>query len=221
MLELLAVKLSQKESIVSLDEIMKRLASLEQNAGARENITSPATPVKHSIKEQHAGRVEPPVPTARAEDKTDDIQTASIGDTPALDADTALYRIREVMPQAIKNIKQEKIYIASCLSEGRLVSFKDNILTIGFSKENNFHKESLEKVKNTKLIEEHISKLLNTGISLQFIIIKDDTSQPINSQKEEQPKSQQPEKNPLKKVLSDPIIKTALDIFDGNVMRFM
>ena len=100
--------------------------------------------------------------------------TVSTSDpAPTLESQAALYRIREVMAQVIKNIKQEKIYIASCLAEGKLVSFSNNILTIGFLKKNIFHKESLEKPQNKKLIEEHIHKALDSKIGVEFIILKE------------------------------------------------
>jgi len=208
-LELLAVKLSQKESIVSLDEITRRLSTLEKKS----DTTSKRTETAPAIKTELSG----PEKTTKAPAPANSLETRP---SQTLDSHTALYRIREIMPQAIKNIKQEKIYIASCLSEGELIDFKQNVLTIGFSKKNTFHKESLEKPQNRKLIEDHIFKLLNSKIKLEFVIIKgykaaEDKDGIAAEENTEAPKS------PLKKALSDPIIKTALDIFDGNIMKFM
>jgi len=218
-LELLAVKLSQKESIVSLAEIMHRLKAMEKEtrqpsaqinsnpAPPRSNSPEPRFDTAANTNNTQKGEVAAPAPSA---------ETAS----QSLSPDTALYRIREAMPQVIKAIRQEKIYIASCLNEGKLIDFKNDMLTIGFLKKNNFHKESLEKTQNKKLIEGHLSKALNKRVGLAFIVIQEDTGIPAGDGSAPEVKKEE-SKSPLKKALSDPIIKSALDMFDGNIMKFM
>jgi DNA polymerase-3 subunit gamma/tau len=106
-LELLAVKLSSKESIVSLGELMSRLNSLEKaGTGVPE-----AAPASHDS--SGAGR-----PLSQ-----------EINPIPVDESRPELYRVREALQLVIKRIKQEKIYIASCLEEGRLIDFKDSVIT--------------------------------------------------------------------------------------------
>ncbi len=199
-LELLAVKLSSKESIVSLGEIMSRLNSLERVKA--ESIKS-KPPLEKDIS---AG-------TDVAHDTAKEINPL-----PADESKPELYRVREALQLVIKKIKQEKIYIASCLEEGLLVDFKNNIITLSFPKKNTFHKESLEKQQNKDLIENSFSQALGSKVGVEFIITEDG-KQPVDTAKSDKPN--QPHQNPLKKALSDPIIKSALDIFDGNIMKFM
>lgn len=218
-LELLAVKLSQKESIVSLDEICKRLSSLER--GTRDSRTEAKLQTK--AKEEDSTLKTPeehsPVKSNQiSEDEGVSVSTAEIPAQPT-ESQPALYHIKEIMPQVIKNIRQEKIYIASCLSEGKLVDFKHNILTIGFYKKNNFHKESLEKPQNKKLVEAHLSRVLNSTVGVEFIIVKEENELPV--EEKAPPQAEEEPKSPLKKALSDPIIENALDIFDGNIIKFM
>ena len=218
-LELLAVKLSRKESIVSLGEIMQRLSALEKETREdRARIQPQPGPEKEDPTSN------PPAETASlkeslgSENKGVSQSTAEVlSQSPGSDA--ALYRIREAMPQAIKNIRQEKIYIASCLNEGKLVDFKNDILSIGFYKKNSFHKESLEKPLNKKLIETHLSKALNSRVGVEFIIIKEEAG--LSSEESSPEEKEEKLKSPLKKALSDPIVKNALDIFDGNIMKFI
>ena len=199
-LELLAVKLSSKESIVSLGEIMSRLNSLEKS---KVEVTQ-TKPVAIKTDNTDSSAVDTPL--------------QDINPIPIDQSRPELYRVREALQLVIKRIRQEKIYIASCLEEGRLINFKDNTVTLGFPRKNTFHKESLEKQQNRDLIENNFSKALGVQTRVEFIITEDG-KQLVDSAKSE--KSNQPDQNPLKKALSDPIIKSALDIFDGNIMKFM
>ncbi|MFA5370141.1 MAG: DNA polymerase III subunit gamma/tau [Candidatus Omnitrophota bacterium] len=202
-LELMAVKLSRKDSIVSLSEILSRLRALEE----KEEIM-PHTGSRPRVK---VGTVTPLSADCAP------VTPAGQAAVPEMESRPDLYRIREALQQVIKNIKQEKIYIASCLEEGRLTDFKNNTVIFVFPKKNTFHKESLEKPQNRELIESNFSKILSAKIKVEFILSadKDDTAVPAGS------KGIGQSLNPMKKALSDPIIKTALDIFDGNIMKFM
>jgi len=199
-LELLAVKLSSKESIVSLGEIMSRLNSLEK-------VSSEPVKARPVIEKPKS-----------AGDNDVHVVAQEMNPIPTDESRPELYRVREALQLVIRQIRQEKIYIASCLEEGMLVDFKGNIITLGFPKKNTFHKESLEKQQNKDLIENSFSKALGSKVAVEFIITEDGT-QPADNTKSEKPN--QPNQNPLKKALSDPIIKSALDIFDGNIMKFM
>ena len=199
-LELLAVKLSSKESIVSLGEIMSRLNSLEK-------VSSEPVKARPVIEKPKS-----------AGDNDVHVVAQEMNPIPTDESRPELYRVREALQLVIRQIRQEKIYIASCLEEGMLVDFKGNIITLGFPKKNTFHKESLEKQQNKDIIENSFSKALGSKVAVEFIITEDGT-QPADNTKSEKPN--QPSQNPLKKALSDPIIKSALDIFDGNIMKFM
>ncbi|MFH1868706.1 MAG: DNA polymerase III subunit gamma/tau [Candidatus Omnitrophota bacterium] len=221
-LELLAVKLSQKESIISIGEIMRRLSVLEKETGntsLKKRVESKDYPKSAETPKAAANITDEKPPLSGNELENTDTNADASDDSDGLESGAALYRVREVMPQVIKNMKQEKIYVSSCLAEGRLLSFKNNKLTIGFLKKNTFHKENIEKAQNKKLIEDHLSKLLGANTRIEIVTIKDDKGLTagegsVDDKKEEAPR------NPLKKALSDPIIKSALDIFDGSIMKF-
>ena len=203
-LELMAIKLSQKDSIVSLNEITSRLSSMEKN-----NTNNFAAGFKPRQEKENCTQINTPKPDLTVAQNLDN----------DLESRPELYHIREALAQAIKNIKQEKIYIASCLEEGTLVDFKNNTITFAFLKKNTFHKESLEKPQNRELIEVNFSKILSAKIKVEFILTNDSDNSEGATGKDIS-KNSKPSLSPLKKVLSDPIIKTALDIFDGSIMKF-
>ena len=204
-LELMAIKLSQKDSIVSLNEITSRLSSMEKN-----NTNNFAAGFKPRQENENCTQINTPKPDLAVAQNLDN----------DLESRPELYHIREALAQVIKNIKQEKIYIASCLEEGRLVDFKNNTVTFAFLKKNTFHKESLEKPQNRELIEVNFSKILSAKIKVEFILT-DDSDSAEGATGKDISKNSKPPLSPLKKVLSDPIIKTALDIFDGSIMKLM
>jgi DNA polymerase III subunit gamma/tau len=204
-LELMAVKLSQKESIVSVSEIMSRLNRIEKQAA--KHVPASFKPVREKEEPAHFD-IQKKVDTS-AQNVYNDSELRP-----------ELYRIREALQQVIKNIRQEKIYIASCLEEGRLVDFKNNTVVFLFPKKNTFHKESLEKPQNRELIESNFSKVLSENVKIEFIL-SEEAGNPTNSSSDSAVKNAKLSSNPLKKALADPIIKTALDIFDGNIMKFM
>ncbi len=203
-LELMAIKLSQKDSIVSLNEITSRLSSMEKN-----NTNNFAAGFKPRQEKENCTQINTPEPDLAVAQNLDN----------DLEPRPELYHVREALAQAIKNIKQEKIYIASCLEEGRLVDFKNNTVTFAFLKKNTFHKESLEKPQNRELIEVNFSKILSAKIKVEFMLT-DDSASAEGATGKDISKNSKPSLSPLKKVLSDPIIKTALDIFDGSIMKF-
>jgi DNA polymerase-3 subunit gamma/tau len=216
-LELLAVKLSQKESIVSLGEIMRRLSVLEKEAGglALNKIRQPQAPA--ATPAAFNSSADTPAGAKKEESQAKDTDIADADSLSQLEPTAELYRIREAMSQVIKEIKQQKIYVASCLAEGKIAGFKNNTVILGFYKKNTFHRENLEKQQNKKLIEEQLSKILGSNTRVDFVTIKDDSASAEKGASQET--QEEPQKNPLKKALSDPIIKTALDIFDGSIMK--
>jgi len=210
-LEMLTVKLTRRESIVSLAEILKRIAALEKTTDSAENSTL-----------QQPQQIQQPQKTQQTKQQT------KIPDTKAKTADPAsLYKLREIWPAAIKKAKTEKMYVGSCFEEAEIVEFADGILTLGYAKSNKFHKEIIERPQNKKLIEDIISELINSRLMIECIISKDinpatgDDKQTQDPANKEQIRPQAIRKDAMKKVLSDPIIQSALDIFDGNIMKFM
>jgi len=212
-LDMVAVKLTRRESIISLADILKRIAALEKRIS--ENSERPDDFAR-----------QPPVnnnetPQARVSDEPKGQQQQEKGQQ-GID----LYKLREIWPQVIKKVKLERIYLASCLEEAEIMELKDNTLTIGYAKNNKFQKAVLEKAENKKLIEDTIAGILGASVILETTAsdkvrtIQKDSNDAKDSQQNNIP-TEALRKDTIKKVLSDPIIQSALDIFDGNIMRFM
>jgi DNA polymerase-3 subunit gamma/tau len=68
----------------------------------------------------------------------------------------------------LRAIKLEKISIASYLAEGLPLEMKGNIARISFPEKLAFHRETLEVDDNRKLIEKHLSLLLDQAVRVEF-----------------------------------------------------
>ncbi len=107
-----------------------------------------------------------------------------------------LEKIRRLWDTLTHAVSRQKMSIATFLQEGIPVEFKDHTLTVGFAKENNFHKESLEEKQNKMLLEKVFSEKLKSTIYFKFKIID-----------QQMPKQE------------DPIVKSALETLKGKVVN--
>ena len=180
------VKLANAGSIVSLNEIIARLDKLEG-----------APPQAHAKAENKAA-----IPPASTAPRVNPESSRGIDD------------ILSQWAGVINYIKGKKISIASYLQEGYPVSMDANKLTIGFSKELQFHKEVLEEPENRRLIEEALEEVLKTDLKAAFIMVE-----PANIRDKPQDISYAPDAVLDAKKEVEPIIKDALDIFSGEIIN--
>lgn len=97
-------------------------------------------------------------------------------------------------------VSREKMSIATYLQEGRPVEFDGTKLIVAFSKDNEFHKETLEQKDHVFLVERILSDTLKIKIVLRYKTI-DGTVSLVMENKEE-----------------EPFVKAALDTFKGKIV---
>jgi len=138
--------------------------------------------------------------TVEDEQKTSE----EMGGSSTIDRTTAevdLDKIRKTWDALTYAVSREKMSLATYLQEGMPIDFKmvNNIgkLTIGFSKTNHFHKESLESRENLQRVEHIFSEKLKTKLRIEYRIVEE-----IVEPKED-----------------EPLIKTALETFNGKVVQ--
>jgi len=95
-------------------------------------------------------------------------------------------------------VSKGKMALATYLQEGTPSEFKQGTLTISFTKENTFAKESLDRKENVKFIEEVFSAKLNSPVGVNFKIV--DKAGPAIKQEAA-------------------VVKTALEMFGGKVVK--
>ncbi|MCQ9207100.1 MAG: DNA polymerase III subunit gamma/tau [Omnitrophica bacterium] len=129
-----------------------------------------------------------------------------------------LQKIKDLWPKVLNIIKNRKMSVATFLSEGELLKVQDGVLAIGFARGDLLHKETLLENVNKKIVEETIENLLGERISLAIETVESRTEgePPLISQ-EEGPAIDEELENSNKKM--DPIVESALDIFEGRVLK--
>lgn len=78
----------------------------------------------------------------------------------------------------LKKIKKDKIGTHALIMEGKVVDFKNNVVTIAFGEGFGFHKDAVEKKENKEYIEKVISSFFSSNITIKFTMGSEDSSEP-------------------------------------------
>lgn len=200
-LEISLVKLTERKRLASIKEILERLSAIEKRLPAysrEESMLSPEI-------------TEPPAEPAPMSKPKPAIAKEEV----SVEKDILLFqKIKESWQGILNFIRSKKISVATYLSEGELLKVKDNVLAVGFNKDNSLHKEELEKDTNKKFIEEAIRSVLGEDV---FLTVETaETEEP--SERAEPQKSEAEGSTPARKGL-EPIVESALDKFGGKIIN--
>ncbi|MCX5710816.1 MAG: DNA polymerase III subunit gamma/tau [Candidatus Omnitrophica bacterium] len=110
-----------------------------------------------------------------------------------------LDNIKEGWNNIIENLSRIKMSVATYMNEGQPLKLQGNILTIAFPKNYSLHKESLEMKENKEIVEKNISQLFNENLRVSFILSAEAKEREDNG--------------------NSPFIKSALDMFNGRVIK--
>ena len=107
--------------------------------------------------------------------------------------------VEVIFENIIAALSQIKMSVATYFNEGIPVKLEKNTLTVSFPKNYSLHKESLEKKENKASIEKVLYELLKSNLRVNFILSQ--------------------EMARTDNVLDDPFLKSALEKFNGRVIR--
>jgi DNA polymerase-3 subunit gamma/tau len=111
---------------------------------------------------------------------------------------SSLEELKSHWQELTLEVSRRKMALATYLQEGVACEFKAGKIIIGFSKENNFAKDSMSTKDNLRFLEDLFSEKLNTPISIGFKII---------------------EKTDSAAKAEDPVVRSALEMFGGKVVK--
>jgi len=121
----------------------------------------------------------------------------------------SINQIEAAWPRVIEIVKSKRMSTGIFLSEAEPLEVEDSVIVLGLPEEFRFHKESLEKENNKKLVEECFTECLGSKARVRFVV----TQQTASERPAPQPLLVQPTEAE-KRELPD-IITQALDVFDG------
>ena len=96
----------------------------------------------------------------------------------------------------LDGISRNKMYVSTYLHEGSPLKLEGTVLTVAFPKNYSLHKESLERKENQELIERIAQETCGIAIKFRFILSDE-----------------------KKDTTDNPLLKTALETFNGRVVK--
>jgi len=162
----------------------------------KKSVQAQAAPGKDSHVSVPAPKYE--APRAVQSKQVHKIEEESIGQAASIAA-VYLDDAKRLWQNALEVLSKIKISVATYLGEGTPIKLEKNTLTISFPKNYSLHKESLEMKENKPLIEKAFSQVLNANLKVNFILAKEESIR--------------------NEVSHNPKIKSALDMFNGRVIK--
>ncbi|MCF6462104.1 DNA polymerase III subunit gamma/tau [Clostridium sp. Cult1] len=157
-LEMAAIKLVNLEEQASLEERIKKLETIINNGKIN---------IGKSIETKAIEK-----PKKKIEEKEDlkkpkDIQPLQIVDD---GKELSFNTIKKEWEKIMGIVKENNIRTHAFLKEGRLVSFSNNSLSIGYKDGYGIHREAMERPNNKELVEKVVSSYFNKNINIKFIM---------------------------------------------------
>ena len=200
-LELCVIKLTSRDSISSIEEILAKLPELEKHSSGLPEPT-PQAP-RTVVPEKYSRDIK------KADNNT---EKAVLSSPSGASGSVEISRAKDAWPILVKAMAVKKMSISTYLAEGEPDSVNGHIISVAFPRELNFHREVLEEKHNKDAVEAALSQILDVRVNLRFIATDREIKKP-------EPESPSPiiTKEELKK--KEPIIDTALNIFGGKILR--
>lgn len=196
-LEVALMKLIKMESSVNLEDVIRKLEILRGGGDSGTNPTSKGKKITNPEKQE----------------KNETRTTSSIPSTekPNLNLQT----VKEGWEKLLSEVKKKKLSLWTCLVEGEPTEFDGRHIGVEFHNGRRFHKFQVERKENRELIENMLDEIYNFPLRLRFTL----------DEKKDKPFKQgktghgQKKKIDIEKIKeSDPMIKSILDNFQGDIL---
>ncbi len=173
-LEMAAIKLSKQEDI-ELEERVRKLEMGIKTSGQRIEEKP-----KQVIEPEKYEKLEKKKPEGKKENSGQE-KSLIIEDGKELEFDSILRNWDEIL----KEIRKKKINIYALLIEGKPTSYQNEMLTITYEKEFDFHKNAVSTETNKEFIEEIILNYFKRKIDLNFTIKNDKMGLNVDKKKDD------------------------------------
>jgi len=207
-LEMALLKMVDIQPVVAMDEILNRLEAMEERLSRAEPdlMERYATYVSRTPKPSNGSRLEG---TSAESDSSTALEEAHNKDTPSDNAENREATWKSLLESA----RRENPILAALLSHGRLVALDDRVIEIGFRR-GSFYYERIQEEENRRAAMEICRSFFKKELQLNFSILgKASKSSSIRRRRHDTDQDH----HLRKKVLENPVVKEALEIFDGEI----
>lgn len=212
--EMAAVRSAKRASIVSLNVLLDKVRDIEgrmntapaSRGGMKKRLPDvKSAPIEPELQPKKEERPDPPKEERpRKENENDPL------------GGVKLSKIQDIWPTLLKIVRTKKISIASYLLEGSLIAVEGDDVVIAFPENFKLHKETLEDRGNKRIIEDTLRDILEAPAGIKFVT----KSAARGDQTAPGPKRPGLDKGISgPEALKDPLIESALEVFDGRIVR--
>ncbi|NMB27297.1 MAG: DNA polymerase III subunit gamma/tau [Tissierellia bacterium] len=158
-LEMATIKLVNLEERISLEERVKKLEMIINSGEVTLARPTEAKVVKKGEKAKQ--QIEKP---EKSKEEIEPVQIIDDG------KELSFENIKNQWQKVLKIKKDKKINIYALLVEGKLISFINNNLRIGYKDGFGFHRDAINKPNNKEFVEKTVSSYFNKNIDIDFIM---------------------------------------------------
>lgn len=175
LLEMATIKLVNSEDELTL---LERIERLEKGIGPVRNTQRPSTiETREKSTERTVDRNKISSEIVKKEPITNDkpkvTKTNEETPKPAIiddGSELSLEYIESEWPNILQEIKSSKISLYALIIEGEILSFENNLLTVGYKDSFGFHQQAVSKKDNKECVEQILSTHFNKNIAINFIM---------------------------------------------------
>ncbi|MBN1794383.1 MAG: DNA polymerase III subunit gamma/tau [Candidatus Omnitrophica bacterium] len=212
LIETAVIKLSQRTSMKSLDEILRKVEGLEKKLRAGTHAVSTAS--QKPLPQKESAPREKPLYKDRVVDARSSVDATAEEPSRADEPDAGLTgethcNIEQIKGQwalVVSTLKKEKMSLGTYLSEGRIVGLEGRSLILGFQKAHTFHMETLAEKETKHKIEKLAREITGCPLLIQFRLIETEGVAGQEGARED--------------LGNDPVINSAIEIFGGTIVEY-
>ena len=221
-LELALMKLLKMESAVSLEDVLNKLDQLQSCRRGDLNLSESSV---NSESKSSSHKSLPPEDSVTPKEKRELASNSSNEDegrtkltdplVPAEKEKISLQGLKDRWNEILEKIKKTKLSLWSLIKDGEVVSWEDDVITIEFRNGGAFHKKQAERKENLSLIQKATEEVYGHSFRLKFELNPKKTSSLDGQSNSTYYKDQFNLNEAAKK---DPLIKTIMDTFEGEII---
>jgi len=199
-LEVGIINIVRSRKKISLDQLIDRLAEIEQNLLATPDTVSaesaaaptpaPAARKQHNPAPAVSAPVKAPAPAAQ----------------PKIAGTETLAQVQGFWKEILNNLGKRRPVLKTYLAEGKISGLKKNTLIINFTPDCSLHQETLSQKGNKEIIEKQIEERIGNQLKVEFVISEKIT--PANK-----------EERPAARVGKDPLVEKAQRLFGAKIIN--
>jgi len=194
MLEFSLIKIVRREGVLSIENLLEKIQKINPETPVSLPVQSIPAPVKDETPQKKNTKPDNPEPKAVSKSS----------------GNLSLDEVKRVWSQAVTALIEKKPSLASFLQEGQVQSVDGDVIKIGLPKIHRFHKEILEKNENKKIVEAIFKDVLKTQVRTDFTLVEKmqaNRGSILDNETIDEAGNE------------DPVIKDALDVFKGSVVK--